>query len=45
MRLKVPPPPGHPSPHPPQHKYMLTNEFEHYHGEAINPKHLSLWER
>eukprot|EP00878_Enallax_costatus_P033405 GHUV01036834.1.p1 GENE.GHUV01036834.1~~GHUV01036834.1.p1 ORF type:complete len:191 (+),score=44.17 GHUV01036834.1:1454-2026(+) len=26
-------------------KYMLTDEFEHYHGEAINPKHLSLYER
>jgi hypothetical protein len=26
-------------------KYMLTDEFEHYHGEAIAPKHLSLWER
>jgi hypothetical protein len=24
---------------------MLTGEFEHYHGEAINPRHLSLWER
>jgi hypothetical protein len=35
----LPPPPV------PQHKYMLTGEFEHYHGEAVNPKHLSLWER
>jgi hypothetical protein len=26
-------------------KYMLSNEFEHYHGEAVNPKHLSTWER
>jgi hypothetical protein len=24
---------------------MLTGEFEHYHGEAVNPKHLSLWEQ
>jgi hypothetical protein len=28
-----------------QHKYMLAEEFEHYHGEAVNPKHLSLFER
>lgn len=27
------------------HKYMLAGEFEHYHGEAINPRHLSLFER
>jgi Sugar (and other) transporter len=26
-------------------KYMLAGEWDHYHGEAINPKHLSLWER
>lgn len=26
-------------------KYMIAREFEHYHGEAINPKHLSTWER
>jgi hypothetical protein len=36
-----PPPP----PCPPQHKYMLTGHFSYYHGEAINPKHLSLFER
>jgi hypothetical protein len=37
--------PSPPPPPVPQHKYMLTGEFEHYHGEAVNPKHLSLWER
>jgi hypothetical protein len=26
-------------------KYMVVGEFEHYHGEAINPRHLSTWER
>lgn len=26
-------------------KYMLTQEFEHYHGEAVNPKHLSTYEK
>jgi hypothetical protein len=26
-------------------KYMVANEFQHYHGEAVNPKHLSTWER
>lgn len=26
-------------------KYMVSGEFEHYHGEGINPKHLSTWER
>eukprot|EP00877_Chromochloris_zofingiensis_P002903 jgi/Chrzof1/12613/Cz07g01060.t1 len=26
-------------------KYMLAEEFKHYHGEAINPRYLSLWER
>jgi hypothetical protein len=26
-------------------KYMLAGEFEHYHGEGINPRHLSTWER
>lgn len=24
---------------------MLAGEFEHYHGEAVNPIHLSTWER
>ncbi|GBF98449.1 proton phosphate symporter [Raphidocelis subcapitata] len=27
------------------HKYMLTGEFEHYHGDAVAPRHLSLFER
>jgi hypothetical protein len=27
------------------HKYALADEFEHYHGEAVNPKHLSPFER
>jgi len=28
------------------HKYALAKEFRaHYHGEAINPKYLSLFER
>lgn len=31
--------------HPRMAKYMVAGEFEHYHGEAINPKHLSTWER
>eukprot|EP00882_Tetradesmus_deserticola_P019871 GHRQ01021415.1.p1 GENE.GHRQ01021415.1~~GHRQ01021415.1.p1 ORF type:complete len:188 (+),score=64.82 GHRQ01021415.1:177-740(+) len=26
-------------------KYMLAGEFEHYHGEGVNPRHLSTWER
>lgn len=26
-------------------KRMLVDEFKQYHGEAINPKHLSIWER
>lgn len=26
-------------------KYALADEFQHYHGEAINPKYLSWWER
>jgi hypothetical protein len=26
-------------------KYMVVGEFDHYHGEAVNPKHLSTWER
>jgi MFS family permease len=26
-------------------KYMLAGEFHHYHGEGVNPKHLSTWER
>jgi hypothetical protein len=26
-------------------KYMLVKEFEHYHGEAVNPKHLSTYEK
>jgi hypothetical protein len=26
-------------------KYMVVGEFEHYHGEAVNPRHLSTWER
>lgn len=26
-------------------KYMLAGEFQHYHGEGINSKHLSTWER
>lgn len=26
-------------------KYMLADEFQHYHGEGVNPKHLSTWER
>jgi len=30
---------------PPQHKYILTDHFSYYHGEAINPKHLSVYER
>jgi MFS family permease len=25
-------------------KYMLAGEFEHYHGQAVAPKHLSVWE-
>eukprot|EP00798_Chlamydomonas_sp_ICE-L_P032550 gene32550-17267_t len=25
--------------------YVLEGRFQHYHGEAINPKHLSYWER
>lgn len=26
-------------------KFMLADEFHHYHGEAINPKFLSMYER
>lgn len=26
-------------------KYMLAGEFHHYHGEGVNPRHLSTWER
>jgi len=26
-------------------KYMLAGAFEHYHGEAVAPRHLSVWER
>jgi hypothetical protein len=25
-------------------KHMLADDFEQYRGEAINPKHLSIWE-
>ncbi|GBF93836.1 proton phosphate symporter [Raphidocelis subcapitata] len=27
------------------HKYMLTGHFEYYHGDAVRPQHLSLFER
>ncbi|KAI8465659.1 MAG: major facilitator superfamily domain-containing protein [Monoraphidium minutum] len=27
------------------HKYMLAGQFKHYHGAAIDPRHLSLFER
>lgn len=26
------------------HKYALAGELHHYHGEAVNPRHLSPWE-
>ncbi|GAX75042.1 hypothetical protein CEUSTIGMA_g2486.t1 [Chlamydomonas eustigma] len=26
------------------HRYMLEGRFQEYHGEAVNPRHLSLWE-
>jgi len=26
-------------------KYQLAGEFEHYHGEGVNPKHLSNYEK
>lgn len=25
-------------------RYILEGRFKEYHGEAVNPKHLSLWE-
>lgn len=27
------------------HRYMLAGQLEHYHGDAVKPRHLSLWER
>ncbi len=25
-------------------RFLLNGKFHEYHGEAVNPKHLSLWE-
>ncbi|KAI3423024.1 hypothetical protein D9Q98_010708 [Chlorella vulgaris] len=27
------------------HRYMLADKVEHYHGDAIKPRHLSLYEK